>query len=224
MTTAVTTARTVANWPMPARIARLPRDQHGYPIPWFVATLDDGTRDLRIADQELHIRALKTKLCWTCGGFLGANVAFVVGPMCALNRISADPPSHLSCALYAVRVCPFLATPQMRRRDSHIPEGVVQPAGVALLRNPGVALVWVTRKFVAFRAQLGQPGLLCDMGEPTALHWFAEGREATRPEILASIETGLPMLQEACQHDADPALSLEALDADYQRALTLVPA
>lgn len=79
---------------MPPRIARLPRNKVGYPIPWFVAHLDDGTRDFRIAGQEQHIRAMRERLCYVCGGPLGGFGAFTIGPMCAVNRISSEPPAH----------------------------------------------------------------------------------------------------------------------------------
>lgn len=209
--------------PMPARIARLPRNQVGYPIPWFVATLDTGVRDFRIADQGRHIDALRFRLCWICGERTGSHVAFVIGPMCAVNRISAEPPAHRDCAIYAARVCPFLANPGMRRRESGIPDEVVAAAGDPILRNPGVALVWVTRTYRIFRPPLGNAGLLCEIGDPTETHWYAQGRDAARAEVMASMESGLPALRNACQMDDDPAESSAMLDVQYGRALALVP-
>lgn len=210
--------------PMPARIARLPRNAVGYPIPWFVATLDDGTQDFRIADQERHVNALRFQLCWICGGKTGANVAFTIGPMCAVNRISSEPPAHRDCAIYSAQVCPFLANPAMRRRPAPTPDGVVPAAGAPLLRNPGVALVWVTRSFKVVRPPMGNAGYLCEIGDPVETLWFAEGRKATRAEVMASIDTGLPALQEACQRDDDPEDSLSYLGAQVAQALTLMPA
>lgn len=55
-------ARTLANHPMPRPIAALPRNLAGYPIPWFVATLDDGTRDFRVADAERYRDAVRLRL------------------------------------------------------------------------------------------------------------------------------------------------------------------
>lgn len=222
--TAVSGARTLANQPMPPRVAGLPRNHAGYPIPWFVAELEDGTRDFRIADQERHRDALRFRLCWICGKRLGANVAFVIGPMCAVNRISPEPPEHSDCAVYAAKVCPFLATPQMVRREGRMPDGLVDAAGVSIPRNPGVALVWITRSFRWFRPQLGAPGYLCSLGDPVELLWYAQGRTATHEEILASMDSGLPALRDACQLDDDPAASMTRLDQQYQRALALVPA
>lgn len=209
--------------PMPPGIARLPRNVAGYPIPWFVATLDTGVRDFRIADQQRHRDALRFHQCWICGMQTGKYVAFTIGPMCAVNRISGEPPSHRDCAVYAARVCPFLSNPGMRRRESGIPDEVVPAAGDPILRNPSVALVWVTRSYRVFRPDMGNAGLLCEIGDPTETRWYARGREATRAEVLASMESDLPFLREACQRDDDPAASLAMLDAQYRRALTLLP-
>lgn len=217
-------ARTLANAAMPARVARLPRTAAGYPIPWFVATLDDGTRDLRIAGAEQHAAAIQRKVCWVCGDQLGRYAAFVIGPMCAVNRISADPPSHRDCATYSAQVCPWLATPQMNRRPVGEVYGLIPPAGVAIMRNPGVTLVWVTRDWTAFEVPVGEAGVLYRFGDPTEHHWYAHGRPATRDEVIASFESGLPTLQEACKRDRDPTVSLKLLDQEYQTALALAPA
>lgn len=209
---------------MPPAVARLPRNRQGYPIPWFVATLPDGSRDFRVADGERHADALRFGLCWVCGGRRGAFAAFVIGPMCAVNRISAEPPAHRDCAIYSALVCPFLSVPNMRRRDNNLPDGTADAGGISIPRNPGVALVPVTRRFTSFRAEFGARGVLCELGDPTELHWYAEGRTATRDEVLASMQSGLPALQAACAEDEDPAASLRVLDREYAKALALVPA
>jgi len=46
---------------------------------------------------------VRHKRCWLCGQPLGKFMCFVVGPMCAINKTSAEPPSHRDCALYAVQ-------------------------------------------------------------------------------------------------------------------------
>lgn len=218
--------RTLANAPLPPAMARLPLNAQGYPIPWFVASLDDGSRDFRIASMERRHDAHRLRLCWVCGNPMGAYVAFVVGPMCAVNRISSEPPSHRDCAVYSARCCPFLAVPQMRRRGSHLPDDYRDPAGVAIPRNPGVALVWVTKRFSRFRAELGQPGWLWafDQTPPTELHWYTQGRPATRDEVLATIDSGMPLLREQCQYDRRPDVSLTMLQQQYDATLSLVPA
>ncbi len=128
----------------PPRIARLPRNHAGYPVPWFVAWID-GTPDFRVIGEGRLDDAIRFRSCWLCGDPLGANAAFVLGPMCGITRTSPEPPSHRDCADYAARACPFLATPNMRRRETGIPEGAREPDGIMIRRNPGATLVWVSR-------------------------------------------------------------------------------
>ncbi|MEU1800829.1 hypothetical protein [Streptomyces sp. NPDC019937] len=201
----------------PPRIARLPRNRSGYPVPWFVAWID-GTPDFRVIGTGKLDDAVRFRLCWLCGGHLGANAAFVIGPMCAVNRVSPEPPSHRDCATYAVRACPFLTTPGMRRRDSHLPEGTTDPDGIMICRNPGVALVWVSRTWRM------QPHLrLFDVGDPTETLWYAESRPAARDEALAGIDSGMPLLRAEAEKDPRPRAALVELELQYERALTLLP-
>lgn len=180
---------------MPDKMRRLPLDERGYPVPWFVAWLD-GKPEFRAMDPKKYRQAIHERRCWVCGDQLGVNIAFVAGPMCGINRTSAEPPSHYSCAVWSARNCPFLANPRQVRREDEIinnPKLVEQAAGHALTRNPGVAMVWVCRGFEMFRDGKNQP--LITMGEPDRVEWYCEGRQATRLEVLESIEQGLPALQ-----------------------------
>ncbi len=136
--------------------------------------------------------------------------------MCTVNRISAEPPSHRDCARYAVQVCPFLANPAMRRR----PTGLDNMPGVAILRNPGVTAIWVTRTFRPVSD--GKGGVLVEMGPADRVEWWAEARPATRAEVLASLESGLPALREAA--DVDGERGHRVLDREYAKALELAPA
>lgn len=200
----------------PPAIDRLPRDRHGRPIPWFVHRDADGTPDFRVIRHGGIHEATAYDLCWVCGRQRGRHAAFVIGPMCAVNRVSAEPPSHLECAIYSALACPFLSTPTMVRRERGIDHHHV--AGVMIPRNPGVALVWSTRTWRTF---LAPNGVLFDVGEPSACRWYAEGRAATRAEVLHSIDTGLPLLREQAARQRGADAELDAMTA---RALTLVPA
>lgn len=204
--------------PVPYRMSRLPRNKAGYVVPWFVAFID-GVPDFRVIRAGGIIEAVRDDKCWLCGDRLGRNVAFVIGPMCAVNRTSAEPPSHRDCAEYAAQVCPFLTNPKMVRRDNHKPEDATAPAGTMLTRNPGVALVWVTRNWRPFRVD---NGILFYVGDPEATEWYAHGREATRDEVLASIESGLPLLH--AEAEAEGPDSVAALRRMTERALQVVPA
>lgn len=199
---------------MPSRIRKLRRDPVGRPIPWFV--FGD---DFRIADVTKMARAHKLKLCWVCGTPLGANLSFVLGPMCAVNRVSSEPPSHHDCAAYSATHCPFLINPQKGRRDGNLPEGHEVPGGIMITRNPGVTLVWNCRGYNLERVD---NGVLFRVGEPSQpLEWYAEGRTATYAEIMHAIETGLPALMGAAAEDGPDGV--RALNRDLAVALSLVP-
>jgi len=189
---------------MPARIAALPV-QNGYPVPYFVAEVE-GKYDFRIADYRKFKPAIKKKLCWICGQKLGAYLAFTIGPMCAINRVISEPPSHRDCAEWAIKVCPFLSQRQEVRNFEGLPENLRQPAGIALKHQPQVTCLWVTKSYKVIQVQadpsqdIGQ-GLLFELGEATEVCWYKEGRKATREEVIAAVERGLPILFESAKQD-----------------------
>lgn len=207
--------------PIPPAVARLPRDKHGHPIPWFVHTDEAGTPDFRVIRRDGLSDAVRFELCWVCGQRRGRHAAFVVGPMCTVNKTSAEPPAHLPCAVFSAQACPFLTTPGMRRRDRGLPEDRLDPAGVAIMRNPGVAVVWSSRTWYPFRAPTpsGGTGTLFDMGEATAVSWWAQGRPATREEAEAAIASGLPILEDVAAADGDTGRATLAGMAAAARAL-----
>lgn len=213
--------------PIPDRIAGLPV-RRGYPVPWFVAWLDADGEPVDTGEGEPDFRIIRPRgvalahglgKCWICGGGLGAYRAFVIGPMCAVNRTSAEPPSHHECADWSARACPLLTRPHARRRESGLPEGTLEPAGTMLRRNPGVALVWTTRKYRVKHASAD--GVLFDVGEPEHVEWWAEGREAERAEVVASIVSGLPELAGLASQQGRSAEN--ALRAYVWRAWKLLP-
>lgn len=213
--------------PLPDRLKRLPIAR-GYPVPWFVAWLDDGglptepgtgVPDFRVLRPGAVALAHNKQRCWICGQPLGSYKTFTLGPMCAVNRTSAEPPSHLECADWSARACPFLSRPNARRRDEGLPGASVAPPGIMLKRNPGVALVWTTRSYKPVPD--GQGGALFRVGDPTDVRWYAEGRPATREEVMASIDSGLPALREYAELERGGVAALERQTA---AALELVPA
>ena len=175
---------------LPPRLRSLPLAR-GYPVPWFVAWID-GVPDFRISDRQKYARAIRERRCWVCGDRLGVHLAFVIGPMCGINRTTTEPPCHLDCADWSARACPFLARPHARRRDVDEAIETHHPGGIPLLRNPGVTLVWITRGYRLFDDGHGKP--LIRIGLPEAVRWYAEGRPATRAEVQASVAGGYPAL------------------------------
>jgi len=188
------------------RMKTLPRDERGFPVPWFVDWID-GKPEFRAMDQRKYVLAVRENRCWVCGEKMGITKAFVAGPMCGINRTSSEPPCHIECARWSAMNCPFLTNPRMVRREdenfnktSHLENG----AGHAILRNPGVAMVWVTREYEIFNDGKGRP--LIQMGEPERVEWYAQGRNATRDEVQASIDSGLPNLEAIARlQDGAPA-------------------
>ena len=177
---------------LPSRMQKLPIDERGYAVPWFVDWID-GKPEFRAMDPEKWVRAVRDKLCWVCGERLGRYMAFVAGPMCGINRTSSEPPSHLECALWSARNCPFLSNPQaIRRVDERVGADMKNAPGIALTRNPGVTMIWTTTNYSVFDDGRGKK--LLHMGEPERVQWFCEARPATLAEVQESIDTGLPAL------------------------------
>lgn len=192
--------------PLPDHLKERPVSRQGYPVPFFAGKVD-GEWDFRVVYPETQVRCMREHLCWVCGQRLGQLKSFVAGPMCVITRTSAEPPCHYSCAAYAAIACPFLAAPRMKRNTKDLPEGHTNPAGIAIMRNPGVAAVLVTRSWKPFDD--GQGRVLIRMGDPERIEWYAERRRATRAEVEASIDSGLELLYaEAVKDDAVDELEL----------------
>lgn len=244
------------------RLSKLPVDERGYPIPWFVSWLDESLvslRDLppgavfkyggrlghkyqlleingdravfvnldnstrgetvhvehavlktkpefRLMDRKKLYQAVADNLCWVCGQVLGVHKTFVVGPMCTVNRVSSEPPSHHECATWSVKGCPFLTKPEMVRRqhDDLVEKTGATAAGVMVERNPGVTALWTVKD--NFKLSVCSTGLLFEMGEPTCVEWYARGCLATRAEVEASVQAGLPAFKTLVDGDDDQKL------------------
>lgn len=193
----------IRNIPMPMRMQHLPVSPKGFPIPWFVHN-ENGVLDFRVIGTGKIERAIRFSRCWLCGEMLGRHVVFTVGPMCCVNRMSAEPPSHRDCAEYGVKACPFLSKPKMRRNEVNQIEGGRPMPGIAIQRNPGATALWVTRNYDLMRVE---HGVLFRMGDPEKVAWYAEGRSATKAEVMHSVQTGLPLLEEAANKEGPEAIA-----------------
>lgn len=207
---------------MPLALAKRPRTANGYPVPWFTPKVD-GEWDFKHILPGKVERAVAYELCWVCGEPLGElPVAFVVGPMCIVNRNSAEPPCHVPCAVYSAKACPFLARPKMVRPSglTGVSDGRNEDtaiAGISLNRNPGVAAVYVTR-----HPSYDLEYKLFDLGEPERVVFYAHSRKATRDEVMESITTGLPVLMDMAESEGPEAV--DELTRLVERAMPLVPA
>lgn len=212
--------RTELDWnALPLSMRNLPKDERGFPVPWFVDWIE-GKPEFRAMDGRKLVRAIREGLCWVCGEKIGKTKAFVAGPMCGINRTSSEPPSHLACAIWSAKNCPFLSNPQMIRREDDVINNQVnreRAAGCAITRNPGVTMIWVTRSYEIFNDGRNKP--LITMGEPDRVLWFSHSREATREEVQESIDTGLPALENMARQEAGGLAALARYVERFQRYL-----
>jgi hypothetical protein len=197
--------------PMPDRIRHLPVSDTGFPIPWFVATID-GVPDFRIIKPGSPQNAFRRSICWVCGETLGKIKAVPMGPMCAIARCISEPPLHRECAFYSVQACPFLMNPRMRRHEAGLPEDRTLAPG-AIMRNPGAVGIWLTRGVWPMR-----DGLFT-FDDPEEVHWFREGRTATREEVQASIDSGFHILKAKAEEEGKTATDIEEMVALAQTYL-----
>lgn len=188
---------------MSQRIAKLPVSEKGYPVPYFVSWIN-GKPEFRAASQERVQHVIHHNLCWVCGEPLGRYKIFAIGSMCAINRTTAEPPTHLECAEYSVKVCPFLSMPKMVRNHKNLPGEAGGGPGTMLERNPGVVAVWITDSWTIRHRD--QRGILFKVGDPSKVKWYCEGRAATYAEVIESIRTGLPSLLIEAEKDGPQAM------------------
>lgn len=213
--------------PLTERLKRLPVDERGYPVPFFVAYVD-GKPEFRMADSRKQERCMRHSLCWVCGQLLNEpELAFTIGPMCGINRISAEPPAHRECAEWSVRGCPFLNKPNMERREHEkMAAAGSMGGGVMITRNPGVMLIWCTYSFTVIKApnKQGGHGWLWEIGDPSSVSFWREGRPATRAEVIESIETGIPLLLASERTAEMRRLAKVEIDKRYKELTALLPA
>lgn len=214
---------------LPRNMRDLPVDKRGYPVPWFVDWVN-GEPEFRAMDRRKLHRAVKERLCWVCGKPLWREMVFVIGPMCAINRISSEPPSHRECAQFSARGCPFLSRPHMVRREDGLPEGTNHNAvGIMVDRNPGATLLWFTYRYELVNSPAipeagARKGILFLLGRAFKVEWYCKGRAATRAEVMESINTGLPLLRETNRIQGIPDDEGEAeIGKHLAEAMKLVP-
>jgi hypothetical protein len=203
--------------PLPQTFKHLPIDDRGYPVPWFVCKVD-GKWDFRVADSRKRELAVKERRCWLCGLGIGSDLAFVIGPMCAVNRNTSEPPCHRACAEFAAQACPFMVRPAAQYRTANLPAGSKGHYG-GLPGNPGAVCIWITRTFKTYDVP---GGWLVRIGDPIEVQWWAEGQRATRAQILESFENRLPLLKEVAAEEGP--LAEEALARQVEATMALLPA
>ena len=191
--------------PLPEKFKKLPIDPRGYPIPWFVGKVD-GVYDFRLADSRKRKLAQDERLCWLCGEKLGRYMAFVIGPMCVVNRNTSEPGSHLDCARFAATACPHLSRPEAKSRTANLPTKNVSRLPEALDGNPGGCAVYVTHESWPYIVPGTRNEWLIRLGEPSSVEWYVRGRHACLEEVEAILTARLPLLREIAESQGPRAV------------------
>jgi hypothetical protein len=97
---------------MPERIAALPRDKRGYPVP-FVVMWDATGPQFAVNEVALVAQCILEGLCHVCGQRLEPEPWFAGGAANAVmngeHAVYIDGPMHLECAIFSLQACPHLS-------------------------------------------------------------------------------------------------------------------
>lgn len=170
----------LAKVPMPKRIALLPKDERGYPVPSSVWHGADGKPDFRVLDPEKWLRHVRAKRCGVCGAALERTMAFVGGPMSIFNRTFTDLAMHPDCAHYAMQVCPMLAAPSFAYARTN-PEGTETLENVSTRRPDQFGLGLTS----GYDLVLMQPETFALKAKPfKKITWWKHGQELTDKAVV----------------------------------------
>lgn len=151
---------------LPERIASLPRDSRGYPIPYIIFINDDGKPIFTINDIDKVQQAIAQNLCHICGQPLENLVWFTGGPGSALLNnqwgVYNDGPMHCDCMRFAMAVCPHLSHKMTKAIGPAVAKSLNEK-GISTFDTttiPGVPSIFVsvqTPKFLIARGQFYVP-------------------------------------------------------------------
>lgn len=84
---------------------------NGYPVPYIVMRDRAGVPQFAVNNIERRNNCIVHLLCPICGKRLTPELWFAGGPRSAFSAdgVFADSAMHYECAVYSLRVCPYLA-------------------------------------------------------------------------------------------------------------------
>lgn len=193
----------------PTAMTGRPVDHRGFYVPWFVtAKTDDGLWDFVRIDPRRIREAYDREICFISGEPLGRYRSFVIGPMCCINRITAEPPSKREIAEWSTRVCPFISNPMAKRPD--LEDGTYNAApGVMIPDNPGVIAIWTVDR----HDYTMDRNRIINLGDPSHLAFYTHKREATPDEVRKAMVFGANRLLDMAQQQS--AESVQYLEEVY---------
>ncbi|KXK59542.1 hypothetical protein AWW66_23665 [Micromonospora rosaria] len=196
---------------IPVRLARQPV-LGGLAVPWITARTPDGRHRFGAVDHQRHTRALRDRLCQTCGDPLDpTRIVLAMRDSDLRLLISCEPAMHPVCAAYSATGCPMLAGRMSHYRTSPPAEqradpGVISHGDPTGSRPAAPAerwhLLWATGYRPVTHPLTDQPAALLlpeqilrvrPIGPPTAPSPADHGRDTpTDPEATPDPNGALP--------------------------------
>lgn len=128
---------------MPQSIAKLPTEERGYPITYIAAYID-GKPDLGVQDAAKVASCVSEWRCHVCGEKLGKLGYFIAYDPLPKRLRFLDPAIHRECAIYSLKVCPYLANPTAKHRTSKMLPKDITDLGEVAERSHIVVLIGTT--------------------------------------------------------------------------------
>lgn len=102
--------------PIPDRLKSFPIYK-GFLVHFTVYVDGNGVPDFRVVNEKNRRLCMENNWCAICGQPLVKPYVFIAGPISILeSHVFVDGPMHDSCALYSVKVCPYLYNPHYTER------------------------------------------------------------------------------------------------------------
>lgn len=218
----------------PPSVALLPRDKRGYPVLASLKQDKPGWNGPLNVDftaiDHLRVKALvEENACGICGLTLfkgGMDIVkpercyFIGGPVsCERTATFNDPPMHFACAVFALRVCPWMILARYRRTEikGHYETAIVldeRPIKLGLLQATSYEFDprdWLyTARFPHLLGYVAPQGWPTD--EAMKAYWTQASNAAGQfyvSDFLKALNTGLLLRAKmrAAQESAQPTLA-----------------
>jgi hypothetical protein len=182
---------------VPERMAALPLDRRGYPVPVNVDRDKNGVPNFAVNNVETRHRLFKEDRCGICGGKLLRGRWAIGGPGSVLHPDGAllDPPMHHECATYAVQACPYLAIPAYTKSVTRLKEDEIGLYKGNLVHNPtkigGRPDLFVLAMFIGQKLSLEPDGGIRSYKPKRpyrAMEYWQDGERMTDEEGQAAVD------------------------------------
>ncbi len=182
------------NWksiPIPEKMKEMEFDPRGYPIP-FVILRGNNKSYFQVNDERKVNEAIEKNLCAICGKPMEDDTWLVGGPLSAFHPHGAyiDTCTHQDCLHYALKVCPYLAVPNYKKRIDMSNVDVSEFEDSMFFQDPTQdeerVPFFVAVHVTGFRVSRPEPGkrYLHPNRDYRAVEFWNDGKEITREEAV----------------------------------------